>query len=185
MGRQVCWRKPALPFVVQPRWGWLRGATVTQGRRSCLAPTLGFVVERRWRSMCRPWRSMPGNTDVGTNTGIDTGTGTDTTNAKGVQCPFGAQCPPAPAPTPASASVLRTPNRLRLHLQQPRHPHPHRHRCHERQRRSHNKGQGCRRKAATLSRPEKHHNPNGVAYVGAAGITPMCRGFGQPRWGRG
>jgi hypothetical protein len=27
---------------------WVTG---TQGRRSCLAPTLGFVVERRWRSM--------------------------------------------------------------------------------------------------------------------------------------
>jgi hypothetical protein len=36
----------------------------TQGRRSCLAPTLGFVVERRWRSSLMPdsserrWRSM-------------------------------------------------------------------------------------------------------------------------------
>jgi hypothetical protein len=39
-----------------------------------------------------------------------------------------------------------------------------RHRHHERQGRSHNKGQGCRRKAATLPRPEKHHNPNGVAH---------------------
>jgi hypothetical protein len=33
------------------------GATATQGRHSCLAPTLGFVVERRWRSI--PLAFMP------------------------------------------------------------------------------------------------------------------------------
>jgi hypothetical protein len=25
MGWQVCWRKPTLPYVVQPRWGWMLG----------------------------------------------------------------------------------------------------------------------------------------------------------------
>jgi hypothetical protein len=57
---------------------WAMG---TQGRRSCLAPTLGFVVERRWRSM-----------PVVFNTRL-------AFNAVGVQYP----------PAPASASASRMP----------------------------------------------------------------------------
>jgi hypothetical protein len=53
----------------------------TQGRRSCLAPTLGFVVERRWRS-------MPAGTGIDTiSTAIAASgaTRTGVTNAKGVR----------------------------------------------------------------------------------------------------
>src|SRR6188474_3203089 len=37
--------------MAQPRWGCQeKCVNLTQGRRSCLAPTLGSVTQRRWRS---------------------------------------------------------------------------------------------------------------------------------------
>ena len=38
----------------QPRWGWHHLFSGSQGRRSCVAPTLGWDTERLWRSDRRP-----------------------------------------------------------------------------------------------------------------------------------
>jgi hypothetical protein len=139
---------------------WLLG---TQGRRSCLAPTLGFVVERRWRSIpvvfnarqhrhheCR-WRSI-------FTPAVTSGDASQHRHRERRWRSMPAWCSMPLVPNTGGvqcllAPVSRTPTAF------------------------HNKGQDCRRKAATLSRPKKHHNPTGVAYVGALGITPVCWGI--------